>query len=102
MSTAAPVVIIGAGLCGLTIAYRLQQANIPFLVLEARERVGGRIHTVRNAQGTPIEMGATWLGKKHTAINALLQELGLDTTEQYLGEHAIYERHYRRTRGIIR
>ncbi|MGH1438371.1 MAG: flavin monoamine oxidase family protein [Lewinella sp.] len=87
----APVLIIGAGLSGLTTAYRLQQANIPFAILEARDRIGGRILTVRNETGTPIEMGATWLGKKHTAINALLAELGIEITEQYMGKQAIYE-----------
>lgn len=86
-----PVIIIGAGLSGLSTAYRLQQANIPFLLLEARDRIGGRILTVRNESGTPIEMGATWLGKKHTAINALLKELKIGITEQYLGQQAIYE-----------
>lgn len=90
-SSPAPVIIIGAGLCGLTTAYRLQQADIPFIILEARDRMGGRILTVRNESGTPMEMGATWLGKKHTAINALLEELGIGISEQYLGEQAIYE-----------
>jgi monoamine oxidase len=46
---------------------------------------------VRNETGTPIEIGATWLGKKHTAVNALLKELKIEITEQYLGEQAIYE-----------
>ena len=89
--SSSPVIILGAGLCGLTSAYRLQQANIPCILLEARSRIGGRIHTVRKETGTPIEMGATWLGKKHTAINALLEELGIGITEQYMGEQAIYE-----------
>lgn len=92
MSSIPPtVIILGAGLCGLTAAYRLHQAGISFHILEARKRTGGRIHTVYNKQGTPIEMGATWLGKKHTAINALLQELELGIVEQHLGQHAIYE-----------
>ena len=89
--SSASVLIIGAGLSGLTTAYRLQQANIPFIILEARDRLGGRILTVRNETGTPVEMGATWLGKKHTAINALLEELGIGISEQYMGEQAIYE-----------
>ena len=85
------VIIVGAGLSGLTTAYRLQQANIPFIILEARDRLGGRILTVCNETGTPIEMGATWLGKKHTAVNALLRELKIGISEQYMGEQAIYE-----------
>ena len=89
--SSSPVIIVGAGLSGLTTAYRLQQANIPFIILEARDRLGGRILTVRNETGTPIEMGATWLGKKHTAVNALLRELKIGISEQYMGEQAIYE-----------
>jgi len=89
--SSSPVIIIGAGLSGLTTAYRLQQANIPFIILEARDRLGGRILTVRNETGTPIEMGATWLGKKHAAVNALLKELGVGISEQIMGEQAIYE-----------
>ncbi len=89
--SSSPVLIIGAGLAGLTTAYRLHQAAVPFVVLEARDRIGGRILTVRNETGTPIEMGATWLGKKHTAITDLLAALGIGITEQYMGEQAIYE-----------
>lgn len=85
------IVIIGAGLSGLVLAYRLQQAGIDATLIEARERVGGRIETITAADGTPIEMGATWLGTKHTALTALLEELGIGVTEQYLSDRAIYE-----------
>ncbi|MEM6699318.1 MAG: NAD(P)/FAD-dependent oxidoreductase, partial [Bacteroidota bacterium] len=57
----------------------------------ARNRIGGRIQTIREDGFAPIEMGATWLGKKHTALVSLLQELNLDIFEQQLGQTAIYE-----------
>lgn len=85
------VLILGAGLCGLTLAWRLQNAGIETQIMEARSRIGGRIETVTTPDGTPIEMGATWLGRKHTALTALLQELGIGTSEQYLSDRAIYE-----------
>ena len=83
--------IIGAGLCGLTLAYRLQKAGLQPLLLEARSRIGGRIHTVSSSDGTRIEMGATWLGRKHTALMELVDELGIEIEEQYLSDRAIYE-----------
>ena len=54
------ILILGAGLCGLTLAYRLQQAGKAVRVLEARQRIGGRMETIAAKDGTPIEMGATW------------------------------------------
>lgn len=85
------VVIIGAGLTGLTLAYYLKKHNVDTVVLEARSRIGGRIHTLYTDQFAPVELGATWLGKKHTSLSALLKELGLSTFVQILGSTAIYE-----------
>ena len=84
------IIIIGAGLTGLTSAYLLKQLGYSATVLEARERLGGRIHT-KYIHGGSIELGATWLGKKHVHLTQLLQELGLETFEQFAGETAIYQ-----------
>lgn len=86
-----PIVIIGAGLSGLTLAYRLRQHNLDCVILEARARPGGRILTARPAGEAPLELGATWLGKKHDRLVSLLEELGLATFEQVTGGRAIYE-----------
>jgi len=59
------VIIIGAGLSGLLTGYRLKKEGIPFKILEARNRVGGRINTVNGINNTPIEMGATWFTNQH-------------------------------------
>jgi monoamine oxidase len=85
------IVIIGAGLTGLTLAYLLKKAGIDAEIVEARKRLGGRIYTVADNAVTPLEMGATWLGKKHVHLLALLEELKLDIYPQYLGNTAIYE-----------
>ncbi|MEL6253787.1 MAG: NAD(P)/FAD-dependent oxidoreductase [Bacteroidota bacterium] len=87
----ADVLIIGGGLTGLTLAYFLKEQNLSVKILEARERLGGRIHTVYAESGAPIEMGATWLGKQHSFLLELLEDLGLEIFEQTLGERAIYE-----------
>lgn len=85
------VLIIGAGLTGLLLAYRLKKQGIPVLILEARNRIGGRIHTHFSDQETPIEMGATWLGQQHTALVDLLQELHIPIYPQYTEGSAWYE-----------
>lgn len=78
------IILIGAGLSGLLTAYRLKNAGIPFKILEARARVGGRINTVSTAGNTPVEMGATWFGHQHQHLIALLEELGIGYFEQYM------------------
>ena len=85
------LLIIGGGLTGLTLAYLLRTEKISVRIIEARDRWGGRILTQRNEGAPPQEMGATWLGKKHTALNTLLQELEIDIFEQSLSNTAIYE-----------
>ena len=87
----ADIVIVGAGLTGLTLAYLLQKQNVEFLILEARDRIGGRIHTVGEKGTCPLEMGATWVGQDQQYLLNLLAELKLEVFEQLIGQHAIYE-----------
>lgn len=86
------VLIIGAGLSGLLTAYRLKKAGIPFKVLEARARIGGRINTVVGTPGARVEMGATWFNEQHTNLIALLDELGLSYYEQYMNGRVYFQR----------
>jgi monoamine oxidase len=85
------IVILGGGLSGLTIAYLLKQEGISSTILEARNRLGGRIHTLSTKDGGPVEMGATWLGKKHSHLVKLLEELDIDIIEQFMGNKGYYE-----------
>ena len=85
------VIIIGAGLTGLTLGYFLEKRNINFILLESRPRLGGRIYTELSQEDLPIEMGATWLGNKHSNLSTLLKELGLGVFKQELGNKAIFE-----------
>lgn len=85
------VIIIGAGLSGLTAAYLLKKAGINALILEGRSRTGGRIYTLRGDHTAPVEAGATRLGKKHVHLTALLKELQLDIFPQHYGRFAVYE-----------
>lgn len=74
-------VVIGAGLSGLTAAYRLAQAGRQVVVVESRDRVGGRTLTTTLA-GEAYDLGAQWVGPHQRHIHRLLQELGLRTFPQ--------------------
>jgi monoamine oxidase len=73
------VVVVGAGLAGLSAAYRLKQAGIVAEVHEASDRVGGRCWTLRGAfaDGQIVERGGELIDQGHTAIRQLASELGL-------------------------
>ncbi|EZH72585.1 hypothetical protein ATO12_20840 [Aquimarina atlantica] len=85
------VLIIGAGLTGLLLAYKLKEQNISFKIIEARSRIGGRIHTVLTDDETPIEMGATWIGIQHQELLKVLEELKLPVFEQFIKGIALFE-----------
>ncbi|MFI7532433.1 flavin monoamine oxidase family protein [Streptosporangium sp. NPDC049376] len=74
------VVVVGAGLAGLTAATDLAARGVEVTVVEARERVGGRVHGVEAAPGSWIDAGAAYLGERHTALTALMAQVGLRTT----------------------
>lgn len=81
------VIVVGAGVTGLTAAWRLHQAGQDVLVLEARDRVGGRLSTAAHGPdgrtddeaASDFEVGGQWVSPDQTALLALLDELGLTT-----------------------
>lgn len=91
-----PVIIIGAGLSGLRIASLLTAQGIPCRVLEARERVGGRILSeieVDRPDLGKFDLGPTWFWPRYEpVITKLVHELGLKTFPQYQTGHMVTER----------
>lgn len=85
------IVIIGAGLSGLTIAYLLQKKGFEITILEANTRIGGRIHTITGTSGTTIEMGGTWFSKPHHHFIGLLDEFKIPYFKQYTQGVSLFE-----------
>jgi monoamine oxidase len=83
VTAATDVVVVGAGLAGLAAARRLVDAGAEVVVLEARDRVGGRTLTLPAADGTPIDHGGQWIGPTQHRIAALAERLGVTTYPSY-------------------
>ncbi|HXH34789.1 MAG TPA: NAD(P)/FAD-dependent oxidoreductase [Plantibacter sp.] len=83
------VVIIGAGASGLTAATKLKAAGLSVAVLEARDRVGGRLWT-NDIEGAMLEIGGQWVSPDQTALIDTLAELGLDTYSRYRDGDSVY------------
>jgi monoamine oxidase len=79
LTATADVVVVGAGLAGLAAARRLVDAGAEVVVLEARDRVGGRTLTRPAADGTPIDHGGQWIGPTQDRIAALAERVGVTT-----------------------
>jgi monoamine oxidase len=75
----ADICVIGAGYAGLSASRRVTRAGASAIVLEARDRVGGRVWTQPAPDGTPVDMGGTWLGPGQDAAYALVAETGGST-----------------------
>lgn len=72
----ADVIVVGAGLSGLRAAERLAAAGLSVRVLEARARIGGRLHTERVGRA-PFDLGGQWIGPHQPRVHALVRELSL-------------------------
>jgi monoamine oxidase len=72
------IIVIGAGLAGLTAAYELKKSGVDTIVLEARNRVGGRVFSVRDfSAGLVAEGGGEFIDHKHQRMIALAKEFNL-------------------------
>jgi len=79
----ADVIVVGAGLAGLMAARQLIAARREVLVIEARDRVGGRTVNASIGAGNVTEMGGQWVGPTQDRLLALAHELGVETFPTY-------------------
>ncbi len=75
----ADVVVVGAGLAGLAAARALTAQGSSVVVLEARDRVGGRLHNHDIGGGKVVEVGGQWIGPTQDRLAGLARELGIET-----------------------
>jgi putrescine oxidase len=83
------VVIVGAGAAGLTAANALKKAGLSVAVLEARDRVGGRLWT-DVIDGAMLEIGGQWVSPDQEALKETIEELGLETYRRYREGDSVY------------
>jgi monoamine oxidase len=83
----ADVCVVGAGFAGLAAArWLIKEGKKSVVVLEARDRVGGRVWDKTLKDGSVVSVGGTWLGKGHDRMRQLVSEVGLTTYPQYVGD----------------
>lgn len=75
----ADVVVVGAGYAGLSAARALHRDGMRVAVLEARDRVGGRVHTERTKAGSSVDLGGQWIGPGQGHMATLAREYGAAT-----------------------
>jgi len=100
------VVVVGAGLAGMTAAQELQRSGQTVRVLEAADHAGGRVIGESIGDGETIEVGGQWVGPTQLSILGLIERLGLQTYRtRVAGNHVYYRNgvvsHYDATNGPI-
>lgn len=82
-NTEVDVVVVGAGLSGLSAAVALHEAGLSVLVLEAKDRIGGKTYSVSNGDKGVVELGAAWINDTNQSqMWALAQKYKLETIVQ--------------------
>ncbi|MGX1885011.1 flavin monoamine oxidase family protein [Streptomyces sp. NPDC055287] len=86
------VIVLGAGLAGLAAARDLAAGGADVLVVEARDRVGGRVEQTALPDGRLVQLGGEVVGRAHTAYLTLAAELGLTLVASYVAEPGVIAR----------
>jgi monoamine oxidase len=84
VNAASDYVVVGAGLAGLSVATQLRDRGASVTVLEARDRVGGRIFSASRDEGDGVvlDLGAQWVGPEQTRVMELIADFGLTKVEE--------------------
>lgn len=87
----ADTIVVGAGVAGLGVARQLVAAGRSVVVLEGRDRVGGRLRSAQLAGGGRIDLGATWFWPGERRVTALAADLGVRIHDQFVAGDAVYD-----------
>jgi monoamine oxidase len=103
MSLSTDVVIVGGGFAGLSAARELTKSGVDFLLLEARDRIGGRVYTHQLDEKTAIDLGGQWIGPTQDQMYKLVEEYGIKTFPTYdKGKNILYlNRKIKTYKGLI-
>jgi monoamine oxidase len=83
--------VVGAGLAGLATADLLVRAGRDVTILEARDRIGGRLWSVPSVAGATVDLGGQWFGPRHRRVRALVERLQLLVGETYQDGAMLYD-----------
>jgi monoamine oxidase len=91
------VIIVGGGLAGLYTAFQLEQLNIPYVLFEAKDVFGGRIHSKQpmgnNDESLFHDLGPTWIFPHHYRMKALATNLQQNLFQQHIAGAVVYHEH---------
>ena len=87
---------MGAGFSGLSAALKLQDNKTDFVVLESRNRVGGRVftHTLDEAHNLRVEFGAEWVGQSHVEVQKLCKRFDIELFNNQLETDLLFRGNY--------
>lgn len=86
------VIIIGAGIAGLSAARALEKKGIEVMIVEARDRIGGRVWTDHSIPGLALDMGASWIhGVNNNPISRIASDAELPTRTTDYGNIRLYD-----------
>lgn len=85
------VVVVGAGLAGLSTARALSRAGMDVVVIEARDRLGGRVRTLATEDGTIVDLGAQWIGAGQDRVARLAREAGVVLSTTWHAGDSVFE-----------
>src|SRR5829696_6581281 len=95
LSKPSSVIVIGAGFAGLAAANYLKKKKVSVTVLEARNRIGGRVYSFNIPnENLVVELGAEWVGKSHERIIQLCDEFNLELFNNQFDTHLVYKGKY--------
>jgi monoamine oxidase len=84
-------IIIGGGFAGVSAARILNKAGQSILLLEARDRIGGRVYTKRVEKGISLDLGGQWIGPTQNRMYELVEEYGLEIYPTYSAGKSVLE-----------